>query len=108
MSQCPAAIWQAACASLSWLVIRPVQESTMRKVGAFEARNTFGTLQDWVQQGEEVVITRRGKPIAKLVPLEAAMDRAKALSAVQRIRAMRKGVTPGGLNIRDLVDEGRR
>jgi hypothetical protein len=46
--------------------------------------------------------------VAKLVPLEPAVDRAKALAAVQRIRAMRKGVTLGGLKIRDLIDEGRR
>jgi prevent-host-death family protein len=80
----------------------------MREVGAFEAKNTLGTLLDWVQQGEEVVITRRGKPVAKLVRLEPGVDRAKALAAVQRIRAMRKGVTLGGLKIRDLIDEGRR
>ena len=80
----------------------------MREIGAFEAKNTFGTLLDWVEQGEEVVITRRGKPVAKLVRLEPATDRAKVLAAVQRIRAMRKGVTLGDLSIRDLIDEGRQ
>lgn len=63
---------------------------------------------DWAQQGEEVVITRRGKPVAKLVRLEPAADRAKALAAVQRIRAMRTGVALDGRSIRDLIDEGRQ
>jgi prevent-host-death family protein len=80
----------------------------MRQVGAFEAKHALGTLLDRVQQGEEVVITRRGKPVAKLVRLEPEVNRAKALAAVQRSRAMRKGVTLGGLTVRDLIDEGRR
>ena len=33
----------------------------MKEVGAFEAKNRFGQLLDWVEAGEEVVITRRGK-----------------------------------------------
>ena len=33
----------------------------MYEVGAFEAKNKLGTLLDWVEAGEEVLITRRGK-----------------------------------------------
>lgn len=40
----------------------------MKEIGAFEAKNKLGTLLDWVGQGEEVVITRRGKAVARLVP----------------------------------------
>ncbi|MGC2402100.1 MAG: type II toxin-antitoxin system prevent-host-death family antitoxin [Acidobacteriaceae bacterium] len=40
----------------------------MIEIGAFDARDQFSRLLDQVQQGEEVVITRRGKPVAKLVP----------------------------------------
>ena len=58
----------------------------MREIGAFEAKNKLGTLLDWVANGEEVVITRRGRPVARLVPAEAGFDRAKALLAAQRIR----------------------
>jgi prevent-host-death family protein len=38
------------------------------EIGAFDARDQFSRLLDQVQQGEEVIITRRGKPVAKLVP----------------------------------------
>ena len=38
----------------------------MREIGAFEAKNKFGTLLDWVEQGEEIVITRNGRPVARL------------------------------------------
>lgn len=40
----------------------------MAEIGAFEAKNTFGSLLDRVLQGEEIVITRHGDPVARLVP----------------------------------------
>jgi prevent-host-death family protein len=80
----------------------------MREVGAFEAKNRLGTLLDWVEQGEEVVITRRGKAVAKLVPANAGFDREKARRAVEGIIEASRGVTLGGLKIKDLINEGRR
>ena len=79
----------------------------MREIGAFQAKNTFGTLLDWVAQGEEVLITRRGKAVARLVPAEAGIDRAKARRAADGIIEARRGVTLSGLRIKDLVNEGR-
>jgi prevent-host-death family protein len=79
----------------------------MREVGAFEANNKLGQLLDWVEAGEEVVITRHGKIVARLVPPRPAVDREQAQNAAAAIRAMRKGVTLGGLEIKDLVAEGR-
>ncbi len=79
----------------------------MHEVGAFEAKNTLGTLLDLVEKGEEVVITRRGKRVARLVP-DTGHDREQARQAVEAILEMRKGVTLDGLEIKDLVDEGRR
>jgi len=80
----------------------------VREVGAFEAKNKFGTLLDWVENGEEVVITRRGKAVARLVPSASGYDRKVATQAVADIVARRAGVTLGGLDIKDLVNEGRR
>ncbi len=40
----------------------------MREIGAFEAKNKLGQLLDWVEAGEEIVITRRGRVVARLVP----------------------------------------
>ncbi len=80
----------------------------MKEIGAFEAKTKLGQLLDWVEAGEEVIITRRGKPVARLVPPGAAtIDRERTRTAVTRIRAMRKGVTLGGLSIKDLISEGR-
>lgn len=79
----------------------------MKEVGAFEAKNRLGQLLDWVEAGEEVVITRRGKAVARMVPPERGIDRERGRRAVLRIREMRKGVTLGGLSIKDLIGEGR-
>ncbi len=59
----------------------------MREIGAFEAKNTLGALLDRVQGGEEILITRQGKPVARLVPNSGGIDRAQALAAAKRIRA---------------------
>lgn len=80
----------------------------MREIGAFEAKTKLGQLLDWVEAGEEIVITRRGKVVARLVPpIAPGADRDQARNAARDIRAMRKGVTLGGLKIKDLISEGR-
>ncbi len=81
----------------------------MRAIGAFEAKNTLGALLDLVEHGEEIVITRRGKPVARLVAPVAAEGQVKADEAGAAIRTMRRGVTLGdGIGVRALIDEGRR
>jgi prevent-host-death family protein len=79
----------------------------MREVGAFEAKNKLGQLLDQVEHGEEIIITRRGKAVARLVSTEPGFDRAKARRAVAGLLETSKGVTLGGLNIKDLINEGR-
>jgi prevent-host-death family protein len=79
----------------------------MREIGAFEAKNTLGALLDLVEKGEEIAITRRGKRVARLVPDAGRRDVEKARRAAERIIARRKGVTLGGLKIKDLINEGR-
>lgn len=79
----------------------------MREVGAFEAKNKLGTLLDWVEAGEEVLITRRGKPVARLVSAKPVFDREKARRAAEGLIEASRGVTLGGLKIKDLVNEGR-
>jgi len=42
----------------------------MKHVGIFEAKTHLSSLVDEVEKGREVVITRHGKPVARLVPAE--------------------------------------
>ena len=80
----------------------------MHKVGVFEAKNRLSALLDEVQQGAEVLITRRGQPIARLVPADAGFDRARARRAAEGLRRASKGQTLGGLTLKELISEGRR
>ena len=79
----------------------------MREIGAFEAKNTLGALLDLVERGEEIVITRRGRPVARLIRETESVDRKKARRAAADILAASKGVTLGGLKLKDLINEGR-
>jgi prevent-host-death family protein len=79
----------------------------MHEVGAFEAKNNLAALLDEVERGDEVLITRRGKPVARLVPATTGFDREKARRAAQELLQARQGVTLGGLRIKDLVADGR-
>jgi hypothetical protein len=80
----------------------------MKEVGAFEAKSRLGRLLDWVEAGEEVTITRRGKAVARLVPPNKPFDAERGQKIAARIREMRQGVMLGELKIRDLISEGRR
>ena len=44
----------------------------MRTAGVREARQNLSALLDEVRKGREIVITERGRPVAKLVPADAA------------------------------------
>ncbi len=58
----------------------------MIEVGAFEAKNKLSALLDRVEQGEEIIITRHGRPVARLVPTTEGIDRPKVQAALQRMR----------------------
>lgn len=85
----------------------------MHTFGAFEAKNNFGKLLDLAEAGEEVFITRHGKPIARLAPSRptpaAQIEAARA--AANRIRQRAKKRKTGPFNWeewKNYRDEGRR
>ena len=80
----------------------------MQIVGVFEAKNRLTALLDEDEEGGEILITRRGKPIARLVPAEPGFDRARARRAAEGLRNASKGQTLGGLSLKELISEGRR
>lgn len=82
----------------------------MREIGAFEAKNKFGQLLDWVEGGEEITITRHGKEVARLVPAKRGNDRQEAYAAVRRIRERAKSLNLGAFDWSEwkgFRDEGR-
>jgi len=89
--------------------------SNSAQIGAFEAKNTLGTLLDRVERGEEIVITRHGKPVARLVPNPGHADQDRVRGAFNRLRERARQLArenPGRPafdweEIKKLRDEGR-
>lgn len=76
-------------------------------VPLFEAKNRLSALVAEAEHGREVTITRRGVPVAKIVPVNPGFDRDKARHTAEALRRASRGVTLGGIGIKTLVDEGR-
>jgi prevent-host-death family protein len=85
----------------------------MAIITAFEAKTRFGELLERVSRGEEIVITKHDKPVARIVP-EGDARLAKVQAAVRGLRELqkeigkRKGFKPlTDKEIKDAINEGR-
>ncbi len=78
----------------------------MIRVGAFEAKTQLSALLERVAAGEDVLITKHGKPVARLIKAEAA-EIADVDAAIARLKELRKGVTLGEGGWKAARDEGR-
>jgi prevent-host-death family protein len=80
----------------------------VREVQASEAKTHLPRLLDDVERGETIVITRHGRPVARLVPDEDRRQ-AEKREAIATIRALRKKM--GKITVEELLsmrDEGRK
>jgi prevent-host-death family protein len=79
----------------------------METLGSFEAKTHLSRLLDRVEKGETFTITKNGRPVAKLVPIQgqAEVDLQQVLAET---RAFRKAHPLGGISTKDLINEGRR
>ena len=81
----------------------------MATVGILEAKRRLSELAERVARGEQVVITRRGVPVARVMPPDAPSTRHQARELAERIRKTPAGRALGiGFSVRDLIEEGRR
>ena len=87
----------------------------MKQVGIFDAKTHLSSLVDEVEKGHEIVITRHGKPVAKLVRAKASEDRMNPEAIERRRKAwmeLREIGRKLGLNlthdeIKARIEEGR-
>lgn len=76
-------------------------------IGSFEAKTHLSKLIDNVQNGSEYIITKRGKPAAKLIPIKLLnndLDIDYIISQFEKIRNSVKGK----VDVRKMVQEGRK
>jgi len=82
----------------------------MRQIGVFEAKNKLASLIHQVELGAEILITRRGQPVAKLVGASDKPNKSKAQAAANNIRERAKALKLGRFRWdewKDYRDEGR-
>ena len=80
-----------------------------QRIGAFEAKTHFSRIIEEVERGADYVVTRRGKPVAKIIPFqqEPEMTWEGALENFRELRKRYRG-KPGDFNIKEAIEEGRR
>ncbi len=78
----------------------------MGTVGTYEVKTHLSKLLARVEKGERITITRHGKPVAVIVP--ATPGRKTAAEAIEDIRGLRAGMKFDGLDVKELIREGRR
>jgi len=84
----------------------------MKQVAVFEAKTRLSELLDEVEAGAEVLITRRGTAVARLVPAEprsarpAPSRKQRVAQALRSLAELRRGVTLD-LPLRQAIDSGR-
>ncbi len=84
----------------------------MKEVAVYEAKTRLSELLIEVEQGEQVTITRRGVPVARLVPTAGArrgavsQQRQQVGATIAALREERKGVVLEG-QVEDLIADGR-
>jgi len=85
----------------------------MAKVTAFEAKTRFGELLERVAAGEEIVITKHDRPVARVIPegvprRDAVRDAVAGLHALRAAIARRKKRRAlSDRAVRAAIDEGR-
>ncbi len=80
------------------------------EIGVFEAKNRLSELLDRAARGEEVVITKHGRPLAQLTPVRRRMttEEIEALMADVRERREKLPFTVTWEELKRDRDEGRR
>jgi prevent-host-death family protein len=78
----------------------------MEQIGTHEAKTRLSELLAKVRKGHEFLITNRGEPVARLIPA-SKLDQSKIRLAIKEIKEIKKRNRLNGLEIRDMIDEGR-
>jgi prevent-host-death family protein len=76
----------------------------MTAIGAFDAKTHLSSLLERVEKGEHFTITRHGKPVAELVPVQSR-DADKIADTIRRIEDLTRDWTLGG-SVKDAIDSG--
>lgn len=78
----------------------------MTTIGAYDAKTHLPRLLKEVEAGATVTITKHGRDVARLVPVDSADGTAEEV--VRSLREARSGVRRGRTTLRKMIEDGRR
>ena len=76
------------------------------EIGAYEAKTHLPALLEGVARGERITITKHGRPIARLVPIQRSAP-LRRREAIERLKVFADGHTLD-VPVKQLINEGRR
>jgi len=76
------------------------------EIGVYQAKTHLPELLTKVAHGEQIVITRHGRAVARLVPAEPVRMR-DVCGVIEELKALAKG-RHAEMPIREMIAEGRR
>jgi len=76
-------------------------------IGIYEAKSRLSQLVEKAEAGEEIILTRRGRPVAKIVNVAPARKRDRARLLREILELAHRVKIPKNLPLRDIVAEGR-
>jgi prevent-host-death family protein len=80
-----------------------------QEIGAFEAKTHFSQIITRAEEGNDFIVTKRGKAVARIIPFEKKpeMTFKEAVNELVEMRKLYRG-KPGSFNIRAAIEEGRK
>ena len=80
----------------------------IQTMGAFEAKTHFSKLLEAIEAGEQVIITKHGHPVAKIIPFKEKDDPMHPSEIIAQLEAFNRAHTLGNEDWKTLRDEGRK
>jgi prevent-host-death family protein len=84
-----------------------IMKTKSKSIGSFDAKTHLSRILEEIQGGAEYIITKRGRPIARLVQYKDKDDSMSLDDVILRLGKIRDSVK-GKVNIQEYISEGRR
>ncbi|AEF83877.1 conserved domain protein [Treponema primitia ZAS-2] len=75
-------------------------------IGTFDAKTHLSEMLDEIQKGRDYVITKRGVPIARLIPY-AEDKKVSRRKITKELKEIRNRTTGEPFSIREAIEDGR-
>lgn len=79
----------------------------LKQVSTFEAKTHLSKMIVKVEHGESFTITKRGKPVAQIIPYKAESKEVNYSELVDSIKKIRTKIK-GSINLKQMKESGRK